>query len=48
VQNVNELSDGIVRAAEYVTNETLASTWRQTEYRLDVYRANNGAHTDIY
>jgi hypothetical protein len=27
VQNVNELCDKIIRAAECITNEMLASTW---------------------
>jgi hypothetical protein len=36
VPNMNELRDRIVRAAECVTNEILASTWRETEYRLHV------------
>jgi len=48
VRNVKELRDRIVRAAECVTNEVLVSTWRQTEYRLDVCRAINGAHIEIY
>jgi len=43
VQNVSELSDRIVRAVEGVTNEMVATIWRETEYRLDVYRATNGA-----
>jgi len=38
VQNVNELRDRTVRAAECVV-----STWSETEYC-----ASNGAHTDIY
>jgi hypothetical protein len=40
---MNELSDGILRAVKSVTSEMLASTWRETEYRLDVYRATEGA-----
>jgi hypothetical protein len=43
VQNVNELRDRIVRAAECVTKEMHVSTWRETEYRLDMCRATNGA-----
>jgi hypothetical protein len=35
-ENVNEMRDRIVRAAECVTNEMLASTWRETENLLDV------------
>jgi hypothetical protein len=36
MQNMKDLHDRIVRAAECVTNEMLASTWRETEYRLEV------------
>jgi primosomal protein N'' len=43
VRNVSDMHDRIVRAAECVNNETLASTWRATEYRLEVCRATNGA-----
>jgi len=46
--NVNELRDRISRAAECVTNEMFASTWRETEYRLDVCRATNGGHIEIF
>jgi hypothetical protein len=48
VQNVDEFRDGLFSAAERITNETLFSTWRETEYRLDVCRAAIGAHTDLY
>jgi hypothetical protein len=44
---VNELRDRTVRAAECVTNEMSASTWRETEYRLDVCRVTDGAHIKI-
>jgi len=39
VQNVNQLHDRIVRAAESVTNEMFASTCPETEYRLDMCHA---------
>jgi len=48
VQNVNELCERIVRAAECVTSEMLVSTWRETEYRLDALCATNGVHVEIY
>jgi len=48
VQNVNELGDRIVRAAECVTNEMAVSIFLETEYRLDVCRATNGTHTEMY
>jgi hypothetical protein len=34
--------------AECLTNEMSPSTWRATEYLLDVCRATDGAHIDIY
>jgi hypothetical protein len=43
IQHVTQLCDRIVRAAECVTSEKLASTWRETEYCLDGCRATNGA-----
>jgi hypothetical protein len=48
VQNVNELHDRIITAAECSTKEMLASTRQKSEYHLDVYHTTNGAHTDIY
>jgi hypothetical protein len=48
VENVNELHDTNVRAAECVTNEILISTCRESEFRLDVCRASNGAHIQNY
>jgi hypothetical protein len=43
VQNLNELPDRTVRAAECFTNEILANTCPETEYRLYVCCATNGA-----
>jgi hypothetical protein len=40
VQNVNELHDKIIRAAEWVANEMLANTG-------DVCHDTNGAHIEI-
>jgi len=36
-----------VKAAECVTNEILVSNWRETEYRLNMCHASNGAHTGV-
>jgi hypothetical protein len=33
---LNEFRDKIIRAAECITNEMLANTWRDIEYRLDI------------
>jgi hypothetical protein len=40
---MNKMHERIVRVAEFVTNEISASTCPETEYRLDVCRATNGA-----
>jgi hypothetical protein len=47
VKKWNELGDRIVRAAECITNEILASTWREAEFRLDVCGSTNGAHIEM-
>jgi len=47
LQNVNKRRDKIFRAADYITNEMLTSTLREIEYRLDVFHATNGVHTEI-
>jgi len=44
VQNINEIRDRIVRSAECITNEVLASTWQEAECCLDVCSANGVAH----
>ena len=31
-----------------VNEEMLESTWREIKYRLDVLRATNGAHVEVY
>jgi hypothetical protein len=47
VRNLNELRGRTVRAAQCFTNEMLASTCPETEYRLDVCCATDGAHIEI-
>jgi hypothetical protein len=44
---VNELIDRIVRYANCITNEMLASTCSETEYRLDACYATNGVRIEI-
>jgi hypothetical protein len=48
MQNLNELRDGIVTAAECFTNEMLVNSRRETEHHLDVFRATNSAHIEMY
>ena len=31
-----------------VTVDMLARTWLETEYRLDILRATDGAHVEVY
>ncbi|PSN43259.1 hypothetical protein C0J52_25106 [Blattella germanica] len=38
----------IWHGVESVTEEMLAKTWREIEYRLDASRAINGAHIEVY
>jgi hypothetical protein len=37
----------VVRPAQCVTSEMLASSWPETEHRLHVFRATNGIHIGI-
>jgi hypothetical protein len=47
-QHLKELHDRIIRAAENNSNEKLDSTWRETEYRLDVHSTINAALIEVY
>jgi hypothetical protein len=47
MQDVIELRHRIITVAECITNEMIASTWRETEYCLDVCSATNDDHTEI-
>jgi hypothetical protein len=47
VKSVTQLHDRISRSAQCVTNEMLANTCPETEYRLDTCRATDGAHIEI-
>ena len=48
VPDVHTLKVRIWHAVETVTEEVLANTLREIEYRLDVLRATNGAHFEVY
>jgi hypothetical protein len=47
VQNVNELRERIVTAAERITMKCFPIPGEKTEYRLDVCRATTGTHTEM-
>ena len=48
LQHVHTLKVRIRHVVETVTEEMQAHTWREIEYRLDVLRATNGAHIEVY
>ena len=48
IRNVQHLQERITWAIETVTRKMIQKTWQETEFRLDVSRATNGAHIEMY
>ena len=48
VRNIQHLQDRITSATETVTRDMIQKTWQEVEFRLDVSRATNGAHIEMY
>ena len=48
VPNIDVLKTRIEDAIANVTVEMLQNVWREVEYRLDILRATNGAHVEVY
>ena len=49
VRDVSDLQQRIIEALDTaITVDMLARTWLETEYRLDIVRATNGAHVEVY
>jgi len=48
IRNIQHLQDRITSATETVTRDMIQKTWQETEFRLDVSRVTNGAHTEMY
>ena len=51
VPPVNDLPDLRARIRETIATvpmDMLERTWQETEYRLDIVRATNGAHVEVY
>ena len=48
VRDVETLQSRIIEVLATVNEEMLESTWRVIEYRLDILRATNGAHVEVY
>jgi len=48
IRNIQHLQDRITSATETVTRDTIQKTWQEIEFRLDISRATNGAHIEMY
>ena len=48
IRNIHHLQDRITSAIETVTRDMIQKTWLEIEFRLDVSRATNGAHIEMY
>ena len=48
VRDVETLQSRIIDVLATVNEEMLENTWRKFEYRLDILRATNGAHVEVY
>ena len=48
VRDVETLQSRIIEVLTSVNEEMLENTWREIEYRLDILRATNGAHVEVY
>jgi hypothetical protein len=47
VTSLDELKLRTVAAIETATPQILKNIWRETQYRLDISRANKGAHIEV-
>ena len=48
VRDVETLQSRIIEVLATVDEEMLENTWREIEYRLDIMRATNGAHVEVF
>ena len=48
VRDVNDLQKRIIQALDTIIVDMPARTWLETEYRLDILRATDGAHVEVY
>ena len=48
VRDVETLQSRQIEVLATVNEEMLENTWREIEYRLDILRATNGAHVEVY
>ena len=48
VPDITDLKARITDTFATITEHVLENTWRETDYRLDVLRATQGAHVEVY
>jgi len=48
IRNIQHLQDRITSAIETVTRDMIQKTWQEIEFRLDVSRATNVEHIEMY
>ena len=48
IRNIQQLQERITSAIETVTRHMIQKTWQEIEFRLDVSRATNVAHIEMY
>ena len=48
VRDINDLQHRIIEAIDMVIVNMFARTWQEIAYRLDIIRATDGAHVEVY
>ena len=48
IRNIQQLQERITSDIETVTRDMIQKTWQEVEFSLDVSRATNGAHIEMY
>ena len=48
IRDINDLKQRITEAIATIDEALLQRTWQEIDYRLDVLRATNGAHIEVY
>ena len=48
ILDINDLKQRITDALATIDEAMLQRTWQEIDYRLDVLRATNGAHIEVY
>jgi len=48
IRNIQHLQERITSVIETVTRDVIQKTWQEIKFRLEVSRATNGAHIEMY